>query len=32
VPSEGAVVIYKRTLFWAAVVAVVFVVLNLIFW
>ena len=32
VPSEGAVVFYKKPLFWAGVVAVVFVILNLIFW
>jgi SSS family solute:Na+ symporter len=32
IPSEGALPIYKRTIFWAGVVAVVFVVVNVIFW
>jgi SSS family solute:Na+ symporter len=31
-PSEGHLVIYQRPIFWAGVVAVVFVVLNVIFW
>jgi len=31
-PSESDVPIYQRPIFWAAVVAVVFVVLNIIFW
>jgi SSS family solute:Na+ symporter len=32
VPSEGHLPIYKRPIFWAAIVAAVFVVLNVIFW
>jgi SSS family solute:Na+ symporter len=32
VPSEGHLPLYKRPIFWAAIVAVVFVVLNVIFW
>jgi SSS family solute:Na+ symporter len=32
VPSEGHLPIYKRPVFWAGIVAVVFVVLNVIFW
>ena len=32
VPSEGHLPLYKRTIFWAAVIAVVFVVLQVIFW
>jgi solute:Na+ symporter, SSS family len=32
VPAVGDVPIYQRPLFWAGVVAVVFVVLNIIFW
>ena len=32
IPSEGQVVIYKRPLFWAAVVVVIFFILNIIFW
>lgn len=32
IPSNAAVPIHKRPLFWAAVVAVVFVILNIIFW
>ena len=31
-PSEGHLPLYKRPIFWAAIVAVVFVVLNFIFW
>jgi SSS family solute:Na+ symporter len=31
-PSEAAVPMYKRPLFWAIVVAMVFVVANIIFW
>jgi solute:Na+ symporter, SSS family len=31
-PSEGHLPIYQRPAFWAAVVAVVFVILNLLFW
>jgi SSS family solute:Na+ symporter len=31
-PSESDVPIYQRPLFWAGVVAVVFVILNIIFW
>jgi SSS family solute:Na+ symporter len=32
IPAVGEVPLYQKPLFWAAVVAVVFVVLNLIFW
>ncbi|MGC2656845.1 MAG: sodium:solute symporter family protein [Bryobacteraceae bacterium] len=32
IPSEGALPIYRRTIFWAAIVSIVFVALNLIFW
>ncbi len=32
VPSEGDLALYQRPAFWAAIVAVVFVVLNIIFW
>jgi SSS family solute:Na+ symporter len=32
VPSEGHLPIYKRPIFWATIVAAVFVVLNVIFW
>ncbi len=32
IPSDAAVPIYQRPVFWAGVVAVVFVILNIIFW
>jgi SSS family solute:Na+ symporter len=32
IPTEGQVAFYHRPLFWAAVVAVVFFTLNIIFW
>ena len=32
VPSEGATPLFQRPVFWAAIVAVVFVVLNILFW
>jgi len=32
VPSVGEVPLYQKPLFWAAVISVVFVVLNIIFW
>jgi len=32
IPTEGQVALYHRPLFWAAVVAVVFFILNIIFW
>ncbi len=32
IPSEGHFKLYQRPMFWAAVVAVVFVVVNIIFW
>jgi SSS family solute:Na+ symporter len=32
IPSIGDVPLYERPLFWAAVVVVVFFVLNIIFW
>jgi SSS family solute:Na+ symporter len=31
-PSEGDLRLYQRPIFWAAIVAVVFVILNIIFW
>jgi SSS family solute:Na+ symporter len=32
IPSEGGVSFYQKPIFWAGVVTVVFVILNLIFW
>ncbi len=32
VPSEGQYPLYERPIFWAGIVAVVFVILNIIFW
>jgi SSS family solute:Na+ symporter len=32
IPSEGQVSVYRRPWFWAAVVGVLFVVVNIIFW
>jgi SSS family solute:Na+ symporter len=32
IPSEGHLPVYQRPIFWAGVVAVVFVALNIIFW
>ena len=32
VPSEGGIALYYRPAFWAAIVGVVFVGLNVIFW
>jgi SSS family solute:Na+ symporter len=32
IPSEGDLPIYQRPIFWAAIVAMVFVILNIIFW
>jgi len=32
IPSEGELPIYQRPIFWAGVVAMVFVILNIIFW
>ncbi len=32
VPSEGGVAFYRRPIFWAAAVSVVFAVVNIIFW
>ena len=32
IPSEGHLPLFKRPIFWACVVAVVFVILNVIFW
>jgi solute:Na+ symporter, SSS family len=32
IPSEGHMPVYQRPIFWAGVVAVVFVILNIIFW
>jgi SSS family solute:Na+ symporter len=32
IPSESGLALYRRPIFWAGVIAVVFVVLNVIFW
>jgi SSS family solute:Na+ symporter len=32
IPSEGELAFYQRPVFWAGAVAVVFVVLNILFW
>jgi SSS family solute:Na+ symporter len=32
IPSEGRLPLYQRPMFWAAVVIVVFFILNIIFW
>jgi SSS family solute:Na+ symporter len=32
IPSEGHFPFYKRSIFWAGVVAAIFVILNIIFW
>jgi SSS family solute:Na+ symporter len=32
VPSVGNVPLYQKPLFWAAVVTVVFIALNIVFW
>ncbi|HVN47809.1 MAG TPA: sodium:solute symporter family protein [Bacteroidota bacterium] len=32
IPSEGDMPLYKRPIFWAAVILAVFIVLNIIFW
>jgi SSS family solute:Na+ symporter len=32
IPSEGNVPVYKRSIFWAGVVAAVFVAIQIIFW
>jgi SSS family solute:Na+ symporter len=32
IPSEGDMPLYKRPIFWAVIVAAVFVVLNIVFW
>ena len=32
VPSEGDLLLYQRPVFWAGVVAVVFIVLQILFW
>src|SRR4030081_3097792 len=32
IPSEGNLPLYQRPLFWAAIVALVFVILNIVFW
>ena len=32
IPSEGEVPFYQRPLFWATIVGVVFVILNIVFW
>jgi SSS family solute:Na+ symporter len=32
IPHEADMPLYKRPIFWAAVVSVVFVILNILFW
>jgi SSS family solute:Na+ symporter len=32
IPSEGHLPLYKRPIFWAAVVAVVLAIFNIVFW
>jgi SSS family solute:Na+ symporter len=32
IPSEGDVALYQRPAFWAVIVTIVFVILNIIFW
>jgi SSS family solute:Na+ symporter len=32
IPSEGDLPIYQRPIFWAAIMAIIFVILNIIFW
>jgi SSS family solute:Na+ symporter len=32
IPADGALALYQRPLFWAIVVSIVFIVLNIIFW
>lgn len=32
IPSDGDLPLYKRPIFWACVIAIVFVILNVIFW
>ena len=32
IPSEGDLPLYKRPIFWAVIVALIFAVLNIIFW
>jgi SSS family solute:Na+ symporter len=32
IPSEGDLALYQRPIFWAVVVSVVFIILNVIFW
>ena len=32
IPSEGNVPLYERPIFWAIVVSIVFIVLNIVFW
>jgi SSS family solute:Na+ symporter len=32
IPPIGDVPLYQKPLFWAAIVAVIFVILNIIFW
>ena len=32
IPSEEAMPLFQRPVFWAAIVAVVFVALNILFW
>jgi solute:Na+ symporter, SSS family len=32
IPSEGDLALYQRPIFWAGLIAVVFVVINIIFW
>jgi len=32
IPSEGHLALYQRPIFWAVVVAIIFVILNIVFW
>jgi solute:Na+ symporter, SSS family len=32
IPSEGHLALYQRPIFWATIVAIIFVILNIIFW
>ena len=32
IPSEGDLALYQRPIFWAGLIAVVFVIINIIFW
>jgi SSS family solute:Na+ symporter len=32
IPSEGHLALYQRPIFWATIVAIIFVILNIVFW